>query len=118
MTWRILIEPTGEALATEAEWARSFFQRLRGLIGRPSLLPGQALIIEPGPQVHTFGMRHPLDVVFCTRSWRVLSVARLEPRRVSRFVRGARYAIELPAGSAPAGLEGALLTVEPNDSAQ
>ena len=118
MTWRILIEPTGEALATEAEWARSFFQRLRGLIGRQSLLPGQALIIEPGPQVHTFGMRHPLDVVFCSRSWRVLSVARLEPRSVSRFVRGARYAIELPAGSAPAGLEGALLTVEPNDSAQ
>jgi uncharacterized membrane protein (UPF0127 family) len=118
MTWRILIEPTGEALATEAEWARSFFRRLRGLIGRPSLLSGQALIIEPGPQVHTFGMRDPLDVVFCTRSWRVLSVARLEPWRVSRFVRGAHYAIELPAGSAPAGLEGATLTVVPNDSAQ
>jgi uncharacterized membrane protein (UPF0127 family) len=118
MTWRILIEPTGEALATDAEWARSLFKRLRGLIGRPKLLPGQALIIEPGPQVHTFGMRYSLDVVFCNRSWRVLSVAHLEPWRVSRFVRGARYAIELPAGSAPAGLEGATVTVVPNDSAQ
>jgi uncharacterized protein len=118
MTWRIRIEPTGEALAAEAEWARSFWQRLRGLIGRPRLQPGQALIIEPGPQVHTFCMGQPLDVVFCSRSWQVLRVARLEPWRVSRFVRGARYAIELPAGSTPARLEGATLTVVPNDSAQ
>jgi uncharacterized membrane protein (UPF0127 family) len=118
MTWRILIEPTGEALASDAEWARSLWHRLRGLIGRPRLLPGQALIIEPGPQVHTFGMRYALDVVFCTRSWKVVSVARLEPWRMSRFVRGARYAIELPAGSAPADLEGATLTVVPNDWAQ
>jgi uncharacterized protein len=118
MTWRILFEPGGQTLAEEAEWARSFGQRLKGLIGHPRLLPGQALIIEPGPQVHTLGMRYPIDVVFCTRSWRVVRVTHLEPWRVSRFVRAARYAIELPAGSAPARLEGGTLRVLTNDSAQ
>jgi uncharacterized membrane protein (UPF0127 family) len=118
MTWRILFDPDGEPLANEAEWARSFVQRLRGLIGHPKLLPGQALIIEPGPQVHTLGMRYPIDVVFCTRSWRVVKVTHLEPWRISPWVRAARYAIELPAGSAPARLEGETLRVLPNDSAQ
>jgi uncharacterized membrane protein (UPF0127 family) len=118
MTWRILFESDGETLAEEAEWARSFVRRLRGLIGHPKLRPGQALIIEPGPQVHTFGMRYPIDVVFCTRSWRVVGVAHLQPWRVSRFVRDARYAIELPAGSASSRLEGGTLRVLENDSAQ
>ena len=118
MTWRIVVEPDGQTLAEEAQWARSFLARLRGLIGQPRLLPGQALIVEPAPQVHTLGMRFPIDVVFCTRSWRVLRVAHLEPWRVSGFVRGARYAVELPAGAAPADLEGSTLTVVPNNPAQ
>jgi uncharacterized membrane protein (UPF0127 family) len=118
MTWRILVEPHGQTLADEAQWARSIFGRLRGLIGQPGLLPGQALILEHAPQVHTIGMRFPIDVVFCSRSWSVLRVAHLQPWRVSRFVRGARYAVELPAGSAPTGLEGSTLTVVPGDSAQ
>jgi uncharacterized protein len=116
MTWRILFGSNDETLAEEAEWARSFLRRLRGLIGQPKLQPGHALIIEPGPQVHTLGMRYAIEVVFCNRSWRVLEVAHLEPWRVSRFVRGARYAIELPAGSASAHLEGRTLRVLPNDS--
>jgi uncharacterized protein len=118
MTWRILFGSNDETLAEEAEWARSFLRRLRGLIGQPKLQPGHALIIEPGPQVHTLGMRYAIEVVFCNRSWRVLEVAHLEPWRVSRFVRGARYAIELPAGSASAHLEGGTLRVVTNDPSQ
>jgi hypothetical protein len=44
-------------------------------------------------------MRYPIDVVFCDRSWVVRHVARnLRPRRMTRWVWGARYAVELPAG--------------------
>jgi uncharacterized membrane protein (UPF0127 family) len=53
-------------------------------------------------------MRYAIDVCFCDRSWRVLHVvAPLGPRRVTRWVLRARYAVEAPAGT----LEG----VEPGD---
>lgn len=56
-------------------------------------------MIEPARQVHTFGMRHPIDVCFCDRSWRVLHVVpALRPRRLTRWVAGARYAMEMRAG--------------------
>lgn len=92
-------------LAERAEVARSLRARLRGLIGRSPLGPGEALVIERCPQVHTFFMGYPIDVVFCASDWTVLHVVRaLPPRRLSRWVSKARYAVELPAGSLPAGL--------------
>ena len=76
----------------------------RGWIGRrPS--PGQALILVNARQVHTFGMKVPIDVVFCDARWDVLHVARhLSSKRITKWVRRARYVIELPAGTAQ-GLE-------------
>ena len=60
-------------------------------------------MIEPARQVHSFGMRYPIDVCFCDARWRVLHVVTaLRPRRITRWVMRARYAIEAPAG----GLEG------------
>ena len=90
----------GEVLAERAEWARGALQRMRGLLYRPPLEPGEALILRPAAQIHTFGMRSAVDVVFCSASWVVLHVVReLRPWRVTRWVRGARYAVEFPAGT-------------------
>lgn len=49
--------------------------RLRGLLARPRLAPGQALLLKPCNMVHTLGMRYPIDVVFLARDGRVLDVA-------------------------------------------
>jgi hypothetical protein len=66
------------------------------LIGAP-LDPGEALIIQPAKQVHSFFMKYPIDVVFCDAEWRALHVVSpLHPWRISKWVRGALYAIELP----------------------
>ena len=51
-------------------------------------------------RVHTFGMRFTIDAVFCDRDLVVVGVQTLEPNRLSRRFRRARYCIELPAGSA------------------
>ena len=62
------------------------------------------MLFERARQVHTFGMRFTLDVIFCDDDWRVVHVVHeLRPWRVTRFVHDARYVIELPAGAA-AGL--------------
>ena len=56
-------------------------------------------MLEPARQVHTFGMTYALDVCFCDRAWRVLRVVRsMPPRRVTRWVSRARYAVETRAG--------------------
>jgi hypothetical protein len=64
------------------------------------LRPGEALVIEPARQLHTFGMRYALDVFFCDRGWRVLYVRRgVRPGRVTRWVRRARFAVEMRGGA-------------------
>jgi uncharacterized membrane protein (UPF0127 family) len=91
---------SGEVVAENVRWARSLRERVRGLIGF-SLSFEDALVFERAAQVHTFGMRGPIDVVFCNGDGRVLHVVRaMRPRRVSRWVRGARITVELAAGRA------------------
>jgi uncharacterized membrane protein (UPF0127 family) len=79
--------------------ARRFFERLRGLLGRPALQAQEALLLSPCGQVHTFGMHTALDVVFLDQQGRVLKcVETLRPNRVSGAAR-ARHTLELAAGS-------------------
>lgn len=78
---------------------------MRGLIGREELKPGEALVIDRARQVHTWGMRVPIDVVFCGADWSVRHLVRaMPPRRISRWVARARYAVELPSGTLPPDL--------------
>ena len=109
MTERLVHERSKDVLADRIGWARTSFQRSRGLIGRAALESGEALVIGRAPQVHTFFVRGPIDVVFCDEGWTVLHVVSpMRRRRISRWVRRAEWVVELPAGAA-AG-------VEPGDS--
>lgn len=86
-------------LATHVERAVTFCTRLRGLLGRRSLEPGEGLQIEPCDGIHTFFMRFPIDVIFLDRSGVVLETReQLRPWRATRIVRGAHSVLELPAG--------------------
>jgi hypothetical protein len=91
----------GVALATDAEVARSFAARGRGLMGRPSLPAGYALVIYPEWSIHTFFMKIPIDVLFIDHAGRVAGLREaMPPNRPYAGVapwRG-RYVIELPAG--------------------
>ena len=74
--------------------------RARGLIGRQEPKPDEGLLLRWCNQIHTFGMKYPIDVIFCDRKGVVLRVSTLPPRRLSRLVPRARYCIELRAGRA------------------
>jgi uncharacterized protein len=86
----------GDILST-AELATARAARRRGLLGRDEV--DGALVLRPCRQVHTVGMRFPIDVVWCDARGQVLHLATLQPRRVSRPVLRARFVIEAPAGS-------------------
>ena len=89
----------GRVVAEHLSWARTRRERARGLIGLPPMQPGSALIIDRAAQVHTFGVGAPIDVVFCSDSWHVLHViSPLARNRVSKWVRGSRFVVELREG--------------------
>lgn len=74
------------------------FARMRGLLGRRSLLPGEGLLLRPAGVVHTCFMRFAIDVVFLDRQGGVVGIApELRPWRAAGR-RGARAVLELPAG--------------------
>jgi uncharacterized protein len=90
------------------------WSRMRGLLGRRSLPPGEGLLLKPTGSVHTFFMRFPIDVVFLDRDLVVVGVAaELAPWRAAGR-RGAKATLELAAGEAARrGIgEGDRLTLE------
>lgn len=80
--------------------ADRFWPRLRGLLLRPRLEPGQGLALVPCKAVHMWGVRYPIDVAFMDAGDRVVAVhPELAPWRRTPFHRPARWALELPAGT-------------------
>jgi uncharacterized membrane protein (UPF0127 family) len=96
---KVLNETRGTVLATRAGFALSRRERRRGLLGRQSMEPSEALVFPRCRQVHMIGMKFPIDVLFLNkRGTAVACVPDLQPGRLSPWVRRARTAIELPAG--------------------
>ncbi len=87
----------GDDVLAAADVAVTRRQRRQGLAGRTQI--DGVLVLRPCRHVHTFGMRVPIDVAFCDRDGFVLHVASLVPRRISRPVPRAYFAIEAAAGS-------------------
>ena len=84
--------------------------RLRGLLGRRAPRP---LLLTGTGAIHTCGMRFDIDVVFLDAELRVVRVVRgLRPWRFAA-ARGARAALELPAGGAAALAPGQRLALRP-----
>ncbi len=80
-----------------AEW---WWQRLRGLLGRPPLQSGEGLLLAPCRAVHMAGMKYPLDVAFLNRDGIVVALYHsLLPGGRSRWHAAAYSALELPAGT-------------------
>jgi uncharacterized membrane protein (UPF0127 family) len=95
-----LLTAQGTEVATRVTLARSMWSRFMGLMGRADLPEGEGLAITPCSQIHMFFMRFPIDVVYVDREGRVVFIHHsIRPWRVGRWVRGARTAVELPAGT-------------------
>jgi uncharacterized membrane protein (UPF0127 family) len=74
------------------------FRRLKGLLGRAGLEPGEGLLIRPTSSIHMFFMRFPIDALFLDGELVVRKVVpALKPWRIA-FARGAKSVVELRAG--------------------
>ncbi len=87
------------SLAQEGIVAASAWLRLRGLLGRPPLKPGQGLLLRGEKAIHTIGMTYPIDALFLDHAGRVIHLEReMVPLRASPFVWQSTDVLELPAG--------------------
>lgn len=90
----------GEVLFSSVSRPRSFWQRARGLIGRPPPAEHEAWWFERCNSIHMFGMHYPIDVVFLDASHKVLKLSeRLPPFGLSACPR-ADSVLEIAAGGA------------------
>jgi uncharacterized membrane protein (UPF0127 family) len=90
----------GRALPLELRRTETVLERMRGLLGRPPLRHGQALLIDGCNMVHTVGMGYAIDVVFVDRAGVIQRVCpAVAPWRARSCLR-ARRVIELAAGEA------------------
>src|SRR4051794_38056581 len=87
----------GDDVLAAAELAQSRRAKRRGLMGRETV--EGAFVLCGCRNVHTFGMRFPIDVAFCDRSGMVVHTATLRPWRVSKVVPRSAFVIEAEAGS-------------------
>lgn len=74
--------------------------RIKGLLGTDQLPADEGLLIARTKQIHTFGMRYPLDVAFLSRDLVVVRVLRdVVPNRMTRVVWSSAWVLETAAGA-------------------
>jgi uncharacterized membrane protein (UPF0127 family) len=95
-----LVGPDARIVCERCTVADRMLPRMKGLLGRKSLEPGEGMLIRPAPSIHTFFMRFPIDAVFLSKDGEVLKVASdVRPWRI-RSCRGAHSVLELSASEA------------------
>lgn len=87
-------------LAARVDVAASFGSRVKGLIGRKNLPPGNGLWIRPCNSIHCFFMAFPIDVIYLDAENQIVGLdENMQPWRVGRPRLRAKSVLELPAGT-------------------
>src|SRR5919204_2298308 len=91
-------EENGGVVCERCVVADTLLRRLRGLLGRRELAPGEGIVLRPGWSVHTAFLRFPIDVVFVDAHQVIMkTVSGLKAWRAS-LCPGAHDVVELAAG--------------------
>ncbi|SFE45791.1 DUF192 domain-containing protein [Trichococcus pasteurii] len=92
---RLINAITGEVILEDLQTADTFYDRFRGLMGRPSIPENTGLMIKPCNSVHCFFMKFPIDVIFLDKEDRVVHIAgNMKPGTISPIVKRAKYVVE------------------------
>jgi uncharacterized membrane protein (UPF0127 family) len=100
-TTKLIVNTTrGNVVCERSEIADTAWRRARGLLGRSGLAPGEGMLIDPAPSIHSAFMRFEFDAVFLDRDLQVLKIVEgIRPFR-AHAARHARKVLELAAGEA------------------
>lgn len=99
----LLHEDAATCAVTTLHVTRTVWERARGLLWRPLLMPGEGLLLAHCAAIHTCGMPGPLDIAFLDADLVVRRcVPALRPFRHAACA-GARFTLELPVGGLALG---------------
>jgi len=105
---KIINKTKQTVLANNAILANTAFKRLKGLLGRKSILPGEALILKPANSIHTMFMRFSIDLIFLDKKNVVVKIIHsMIPFRFTALYLSSSQVIELPSGVAKSCLTAA-----------
>lgn len=90
----------GVPIADHVNIADSYFKRLRGLLGKNQLQPGEGLLLTKVSSVHCFFMKFTIDVVYLSPEMVVTGIETIRPWRVGKWIRGTAHTLELAEGAA------------------
>jgi uncharacterized membrane protein (UPF0127 family) len=97
-TATIINQTRGTTVCESAVIADNPWLRLRGLLGRDSLPPGEGILLTPSPSIHSAFMRFEFDAIFLDRNLRVLRLVESLPAWKARGAKGAKSVLELSDG--------------------
>ena len=94
-----MISKNHQTLIVKATKATSYFLRLKGLLGKSSLAPQEAIILEPCTSIHTFFMKFAIDAIFLNSENRIIALySNLKPNRVTKVYWHAKRVVETQSG--------------------
>ena len=117
--YSVVLDETGEVIATKCNLAVNFMTRLIGLMFRTDMNVDEALLIIPCNSVHTFFMRFTLDLILIDSDGNVVHEEKeMLPGRLLKPVHNAWAALELKGGrlgclESNRSLEGMKIRFEP-----
>jgi uncharacterized membrane protein (UPF0127 family) len=95
-----LVRDDGTVICPQCIVAKTPLRRMKGLLGREDLPPGEGILLAPASSIHMLFMRFPIDAVFLDRDLVVRKVVPgLKPWRLAS-ARGSKSVVELAAGEA------------------
>lgn len=85
-------------LAKKVQMCRSFWSRLKGLLGTSQLDCDEACWISRCNSIHTFGMKYAIDAYFLNKNNEVVAILKnMKPNRLSRIYFDADSVVEFSA---------------------
>lgn len=95
-----MVTINNERIAVNIKVADTFFKRLKGLMLKKNFFDGDGLILYPCKQIHTFGMRINIDVIYIDKDMKVVDIEKsVKKNKFGKRRPKSYYVVELPEGT-------------------
>jgi uncharacterized protein len=89
------IYKNSELIFIHAIKANSYFERMKGLLGKKSISNEYAMIFTDSPSIHTFFMMFPIDIIFLDKDFKIICIYENLKRNKIIACWKARYTVEM-----------------------
>lgn len=97
---KAIIKKDGAGIICNADIAKNFWERFRGLMFAQSIPDSYGLLIKPCRQIHMMNMKFPLDVIYLSDDGTVVDIDEdIHPWKIGHTVKESACVIEVNSGT-------------------